>query len=41
LVAREDSQIFNFISAGTAAVCAVVADERSVAEKEEIRIRVE
>ena len=41
MVACEDSQIFNFIPAGTAAVCAVVADEGAIAEEEEVRIGVE
>jgi hypothetical protein len=41
LVAGEDCQVFDFIAAGIAAVCAVVADEGAIAEQEEVRIRVE
>ena len=41
LVAGEDSQILNLVAAGAAAVCTVVADERAIAEEEEVRIGVE
>lgn len=41
LVPCEDSQILDFISAGTAAVCAIVADEGAIAEEEEVCIGVE
>jgi hypothetical protein len=41
LVARENGQILNFVSTRTAAVCAIVADEGSVAKEEEVRVRVE
>jgi hypothetical protein len=38
LITGEDSQIFNLIAAGTAAVCTIVANEGSIAEEEEVRI---
>lgn len=41
LVTCEDGQVFYLVAAGAAAVCAVVADERAVAEEEEICIGVE
>ena len=41
LVARQDGQVFDLIAACTAAVCAIVADEGAIAEKEEVRIGVE
>jgi hypothetical protein len=41
LVAREDSQVFDLVAAGAAAVCTIVADEGAIAEKEQVRIRVE
>ena len=41
MVACEDSQIFNLIAAGTAAVCTIVANQGAIAEEEEVRIRVE
>lgn len=41
LVACEDSQILNLVTAGAAAVCTIVADERAIAEEEEVRIGVE
>lgn len=40
LVARQYGQVFYFVAAVIAAVGAVVAYERSVAEEQEIRIRV-
>jgi hypothetical protein len=33
LLPSKDGQVFNLIAAGAAAICAVVADERSIAEK--------
>jgi hypothetical protein len=33
LLPSKDSQVFNLIAAGAAAICAVVADERSIAEE--------
>lgn len=41
LVARKYSQVLDLLPTGAAAVCAVVADEGAIAEKEEVRIRVE
>jgi hypothetical protein len=41
LVTSEDSQILNLVAAGAAAVCTVVADERAIAQEEEVRIGVE
>jgi len=41
LVAGQDGEILNLISAGAAAVGAVVADERAIAEQEQVRVRVE
>lgn len=41
LIPRKDSQVLNLVTASAAAVCTVVADERSIAEQEEVRIGVE
>ena len=41
LVARKNSQILNFVTTGTTAIRAIIADERTVTEKEEVCIRVE
>jgi hypothetical protein len=41
LVAGQNGQVFDLVPAMVAAICAVVADERAVAEQEEVRIRVE
>ena len=41
LVAGEDSQVFDFVAAVVAAVCAVVAYQRAVAEQEQVGVRVE
>jgi hypothetical protein len=41
LVARQDGEVFDLISARAAAVGAVVADQRAVAEEQEVRVRVE
>jgi hypothetical protein len=41
LVSGKNCQVFNLISTRTTAVCAVIADERSITEKQEIRVRVE
>jgi hypothetical protein len=41
LVASEDSQILNLVSARTTAVCTVIAYEGSIAEQKEVRIGVE
>ena len=41
LVASQNSQILNFIPAATAAVCAVVAYQRSIAEQEQVGVGVE
>lgn len=41
LVTSEDGEVFDLVSASTAAVCAVVADERPIAEQEEVRVGVE
>jgi len=41
LVAREDSEVFNLVAAGRAAVGAVVAYEGTIAEQEEVGIRIE
>lgn len=41
LIACEDSQILNLVTAGAAAICTVVADERAITEEEEVRIGVE
>lgn len=41
LVAGQDSQILDLVAAVVAAVGAVVADERAVAEEQEVRVRVE
>ena len=41
LVASEDGQILDLVAAGAAAVGTVVADERAIAEQEEVGIGVE
>jgi hypothetical protein len=41
LVTCQDSQIFNFVAAMVAAICAVVAYQGAVAEQEEVRIGIE
>ena len=41
LVAREYGEVLDLVAAGAAAVGALVADERAIAEEEEIRIRVQ
>jgi hypothetical protein len=41
LVARQDGQVLDLVAAVVAAVCAVVAYQRAVAEQQEVRIRVE
>lgn len=41
LVARQNGQVLDLVAAVVAAVCTVVADQRAVAEEEQIRIRVE
>ena len=41
LVTRQDSQILNFLSACAAAVRAAIADERAVAQDQEVGIGVE
>ena len=41
LVAGEDGEVLDFVTAGIAAVCAVVANERAVAEQEQVRVGVE
>lgn len=40
LIAGEDGEILDLIATGAAAIRAVVADERTIAEKEQVRIRV-
>lgn len=40
LITRQNSQIFYLVVAVAAAICAIVADERTVAEEEEIGIGV-
>lgn len=41
LVARKDCQILNLVPACATAVCAIVANERSIAEEQKIRVGVE
>jgi hypothetical protein len=41
LVASKDSQILDLVPAGAAAVCTIVADQRSVTEEKEVRIGIE
>lgn len=41
LIPCQYGQVFDLVVACAAAVCAIVADERSIAEQEEIGIRVE
>lgn len=41
LITSQDSEVFDFVATVVAAVCAVVAYERSVAEQEEIGVGVE
>lgn len=41
LVSRQDGQILDLTTTCATAVCAVVADQRAVAKKEEVRVRVE
>lgn len=41
LVAGQDGQVFDFVAAVVAAVCTVVADERAVAEKQQICVGIE
>ena len=40
LFPRKDSQVFDLVATGTAAVCAVIADEGSIAKEEKVRIGV-
>jgi hypothetical protein len=41
LVARQDGQILDLVAAVVAAICAVVAYQRAVAEQQQVRVRVE
>jgi hypothetical protein len=41
MITGENSQILNLVPASTAAVCTIVADQRTVAEQEEVRIGIE
>lgn len=41
LIAGENGQILNLVSARAATVCTIVANERAVAEQEQVRVRVE
>jgi hypothetical protein len=41
LVACQDSQVLDLVAAVVAAICAVVAYQRAIAEQQEVRIRVE
>ena len=41
LVTGEDGEVFDLVAADIAAVCAVVAYERAIAEQEQVRIRVQ
>jgi len=41
LVARENCKVFDFVAAGAAAVCAIVADQRAIAEEKQICVGVE
>lgn len=41
LVAGQDGQVFDLVSARAAAVCTVAADQRAIAQEEQMRIRVE
>jgi hypothetical protein len=41
LITSQDGKVLDLVPAGTAAIGAVVADERAIAEKEQIRVRVE
>lgn len=40
MIAGEDSEVFDFVATGAAAVGAVVADKRTVAKQKEVRIGV-
>jgi len=41
LIARQDGKVLDLVPAGATAVGAVVADERPIAEKEQVRVRVQ
>jgi hypothetical protein len=41
LVARQDGQVLDLVAAVVAAICAVVAYQRAVAEQQQVRVRVE
>lgn len=41
LVACQNGEILYLVAAAVAAICTVVADQRAIAEQEEVRIRVE
>ena len=41
LVAGQDGQVLDLVAAVVAAICAVVAYERAVAEEQQVRVRVE
>jgi hypothetical protein len=41
LIARQNGQIFDLVPTGAAAVGAIVADEGSIAKKEQVGVRVE
>lgn len=40
LVSRQDGQILNLVPAAAATVCAVVTDQRSITEEEQVRVGV-
>jgi hypothetical protein len=41
LVARQDGQVLDLVAAVVAAICAVVAYQRAIAEQQQVRVRVE
>jgi len=41
LLSRENSEVFDLVATGVAAICAVVTDKRAVAQEEEVRVRIE
>lgn len=41
MISSQNSQVFDLVPTSTAAICAIVADKRTVSEKQEIRVAIE
>lgn len=41
MLPRKDRQVFNLVTAGGAAVCAVVADQRAIAQEKKVGVGIE